>query len=296
MKIYDCFMYYNEDVILNLRLNYLNKFVDNFVIVESKFNHKGEKKNLNFNIKKFSDFKDKIKYLVLDQQPNNIDQINKDDTEEDKSSKYIINGYKRDHFQRNYILKGISDADPNDVIIISDIDEIPKLNEISFEKIKNKLILFNQKMCYYKLNLYQKNYVWVGSRACRKKNLTSPQWLRDLKAKSYPFWRLDMIFSKIKYNDIFFVDNGGWHFSYLNTPELIEEKLKSYAHHREYDLNPVGLKNIQERIKNKESIYNLCLDKRKNQFSKGVKLDTLHIDELPDYVKNNKKIFERWLD
>ena len=84
MKIYDCFMYYNEDVILNLRLNYLNKFVDNFVIVESKFNHKGEKKNLNFNIKKFSDFKDKIKYLVLDKQPNNIDQINKDDTEEDK--------------------------------------------------------------------------------------------------------------------------------------------------------------------------------------------------------------------
>ena len=66
MKIYDCFMYYNEDVILNLRLNYLNKFVDNFVIVESKFNHKGEKKNLNFNIKKFSDFKDKIKGAAND--------------------------------------------------------------------------------------------------------------------------------------------------------------------------------------------------------------------------------------
>ena len=296
MKIYDCFMYYNEDVILNLRLNYLNKFVDNFVIVESKFNHKGDKKDLNFNINKFSEFKDKIKYLVLDHQPNNIDQITKNDTEEDKSSKYIINGYKRDHFQRNYILNGISDAGPNDIIIISDIDEIPDLNKINFGKIKNKLILFNQKMCYYKLNLCQKNYVWVGSRACRKKHLISPQWLRDLKAKSYPFWRLDMIFSKIKYNDIFFVDNGGWHFSYLNTAELIEEKLKSYAHHREYDLNPVGVKNIKERIKNKESIYNLCLDKRKNQFSEGVKLDTLHIDELPDYIKNNKKIFERWLD
>ena len=289
-------MYYNEDLILDLRLNYLNKFVDFFVIVESTFNHKGEKKKLNFNISKFSKFKSKIKYIVLDDQPKNIDIIKNNDTEEKKTIKYIYNGYKRDHFQRNFITNGINDAAPNDMIIISDIDEIPDLEKISIKNIKSKLILFNQIMCYYKFNLYQKNYTWVGSRACQKKNLISPQWLRDVKARAYPLWRLDIFFSKRRYNDIFFVDDGGWHFSYLNTAQLIEEKLRSYTHHREYDLNPIGINNIEKRIKNRESIYNLCVDKRKNQFSKGVKLDLLNDSKLPKYIINNKVNFKEWLE
>ena len=296
MRIFDCFMYYNEDLILDLRLNYLNKFVDFFVIVESTFNHKGEKKKLNFNISKFSKFKSKIKYIVLDDQPKNIDIIKNNDTEEKKTIKYIYNGYKRDHFQRNFITNGINDAAPNDMIIISDIDEIPDLEKISIKNIKSKLILFNQIMCYYKFNLYQKNYTWVGSRACQKKNLISPQWLRDVKARAYPLWRLDIFFSKRKYNDIFFVDDGGWHFSYLNTAQLIEEKLRSYTHHREYDLNPIGINNIEKRIKNRESIYNLCVDQRKNQFSKGVKLDLLNDSKLPKYIINNKVNFKEWLE
>lgn len=296
MKIFDCFMYYNEDTILDLRLNYLNHFVDHFVIVESTFNHRGEKKKLNFNINKFSNFKKKIKYFILDGQPKNIDKIKNEDTEQEKSVKYILNGYKRDHFQRNYILNGINDADPEDLIIISDIDEIPNLNKINIDAVKNKLIFFNQKMCYYKFNLYQKNYNWTGTKACKKKNLISPQWLRDIKTKKYPIWRLDALFSKKKYSDIYFVKNGGWHFSYLNTPKLIEEKLRSYTHHREYDLNPMGISNIEKKIKNRESIYNLCVDQRKNQFSKGVKLDILNINELPEYIGNNYEKFKEWLE
>ena len=92
MKIYDCFMYYNEDVILDLRLNTLNKFVDFFVIIESRFNHKGEEKKLNFDINKFIKFKNKIKYLILDELPPNIDNIKIDDSESEKSQKYILNG------------------------------------------------------------------------------------------------------------------------------------------------------------------------------------------------------------
>jgi|TARA_B100001971_G_scaffold113533_1_gene104542 beta-1,4-mannosyl-glycoprotein beta-1,4-N-acetylglucosaminyltransferase len=289
-------MYYNEDTILDLRLNYLNHFVDHFVIVESTFNHRGEKKKLNFDINKFSNFKKKIKYFILDDQPKNIDKIKNEDTEQEKSVKYILNGYKRDHFQRNYILNGINDADPEDLIIISDIDEIPNLNKINIDAVKNKLIFFNQKMCYYKFNLYQKNYNWTGTKACKKKNLISPQWLRDIKTKKYPIWRLDALFSKKKYSDIYFVKNGGWHFSYLNTPKLIEEKLRSYTHHREYDLNPMGISNIEKKIKNRESIYNLCVDQRKNQFSKGVKLDILNINELPEYIGNNYEKFKEWLE
>ena len=151
-------------------------------------------------------------------------------------------------------------------------------------------------MCYYKFNLYQKNYTWVGSRACQKKNLISPQWLRDVKARAYPLWRLDIFFSKRKYNDIFFVDDGGWHFSYLNTAQLIEEKLRSYTNHREYDLNPIGINNIEKRIKNRESVYNLCVDQRKNQFAKGAKLDLLSDSKLPKYIINNKVNFKEWLE
>ena len=296
MKVYDCFMYHNEDVILDLRLNFLDKFVDFFVIVESEYNHKGEKKNLNIDINKFSNFKNKIRYFALNELPANIEKIADSDSDGEKSRKYILNGYRRDHFQRNHILKGIEDASFEDFIIISDIDEIPNLKDIDLSHIKNKLILFNQRMCYYKFNLYQKNYNWVGSRACKKKNLLSPQWLRDIKAKSYAFWRIDALFSKKKYIDIFFVKNGGWHFSYLNTPQLIDEKLRSYAHHREYELNSLTNSEIENRIKNRQSIYNLNLDQKRNQFAEGVKLDLLEPNELPEYIQSNYKKFEKWLD
>ena len=295
MRVFDCFMYFNEDVVLELRLNYLNKFVDQFIIVESTFNHSGQKKNLNFDVDKFPKFKDKIKYLVLNAQPSNLEKINDNDTEDEKSKKYILNGYKRDHFQRNYISNGIDDADQDDVIIISDIDEIPNLEKLDLNKIQNDLILFNQKMCYYKFNLYQKNYSWNGSRACKKKNLISPQWIRDIKPKKYPKWRLDTYFSKNKYSNICFINDGGWHFSYLNTPELIEQKLKSYTHHREYDLNPIGIENIEERIRNKMSVYNLSSDKRENQFAQGVKLEIMENNDLPSYIRHNLKKYEEWL-
>ncbi len=289
-------MYHNEDLVLDLRLNILNQFVDFFVIVESRYNHKGEKKKLNFNINKFSNFKNKIRYLILNELPKNIEIINDNDGEGELSRKYILNGYKRDHFQRNHIIKGIEDGKPEDIILISDIDEIPDLKKVNFESLNNKLILFNQKMCYYKFNLYQKNYNWFGSRACKKKNLLSPQWLRDIKAKAYSFWRLDVLFSNKKYMDIFLVKDGGWHFSYLNTPQLIDEKLRSYTHHREYELNSLTNSEIENRIKNRESIYNLNLDQTKNQFSEGAKLDVLEPHELPEYIQENYKEFENWLD
>ena len=296
MRVFDCFMYYNEDTVLELRLNYLDQFVDYFVIVESTFDHRGQKKELNFDINKFINFKDKIKYFILNSQPPDIEEIKINDTENEKSSKYILNGYKRDHYQRKYLSKGIEYADTDDLIIISDIDEIPKLENINLEKVKNNLLLFNQKMCYYKFNLYQENYNWVGSRACKKKKLINPQWLRDIKPKKYPIWRLDNLFSNFKYNNIKFVKDGGWHFSYLNTPELIEQKLKSYTHHREYELNPIGLENIAKRIKNRESVYNLSIDKRVNKFSSGVKLKILEDNKLPKYLIENKEKFKDWLD
>ena len=155
---------------------------------------------------------------------------------------------RRDFYQRNYILNALNESNENDIILISDIDEIPKLDNLDIRSINNKLFFFKQKMFYYKFNLCSKSISWFGTRACRRRNLSSPQWLRNIKSKNYPFWRVDTFFSKNKYTNLEIIDDGGWHFSYLNTPEEIENKLKNYAHYREYELNSLGISNIKKEL------------------------------------------------
>tara|TARA_B110000285_G_C15065096_1_gene584660 strand:+ start:413 stop:1276 length:864 start_codon:yes stop_codon:yes gene_type:complete len=286
----------NEDVILDLRLNYLNKHVDKFVIVESLFFHNGKKKNLLFDINKFSKFKEKIIYLVLDHEPNDIEIINDGDSAETKNSKHILNGMRRDFYQRNYIINGLNGSSDNDIILISDIDEIPKINNLDIKAINNDLIFFKQKMFYYKFNLCSKTIDWFGTRACKKKKLLSPQWLRNIKSKSYPRWRFDILFSKNKYTNVKIIDDGGWHFSYLNSPQEIENKLKNYAHYREYELDPLGAEKIKERIFSKITIYDLSNDMRKSKFTSGQKLEKVNLSMLPNYLNDNKDKYKDWLD
>ena len=128
MKIFDCFMYFDEDIVLEVRLNFLDKFVDKFVIIESEYNHKGEKRTPLFNIDKFKKFEDKIIYLIHDEVPKGIQIINTNDSHAHTSWKYIENALLRENAQRNYILKGLNIAEKNDFILVSDVDEIPNLS------------------------------------------------------------------------------------------------------------------------------------------------------------------------
>ena len=296
MKIFDCFMYFDESLLLDLRLNYLDKFVDKFIIIECNYNHKGEVKKPTFNKEKYKKFENKIEYILLKDQPKNIERINVKDTENETSDKYILNAIKRENFQRNYIKNCLSEATRNDWIIISDLDEIPNLSNVNFKNIKNKFIFFKQDMMYYKFNLKLENCSWVGTKACQMKNLESPQWLRNIKDRSYSWWRLDTLFSKNKYRNIKFIDDGGWHFSYLKTPEEIEKKLKSYLHHREYDLNPIGVDKIKKLVEQKKTIYNLKTDQRLNQFKSGNKLNKIDINLLPKYILENKDKLKKWIE
>ena len=289
-------MYMNEDIVLDLRLNYLNNYVDKFVIVESVFFHNGKKKQLLFDINKFYKFKEKIIYLILDHEPENIEVIEENDPIEVKNSKHILNGMKRDFYQRGFIQNGLNQCNEDDIILISDIDEIPKMENFDVKSINNQLIFFKQKMFYYKFNLCSNAINWFGTRACKKKKFVSPQWLRNIKSISYPVWRLDALFSKNKHTNLSIIDDGGWHFSYLNSPEEIENKLKNYAHYREYELSPLGIENIKERITNKISIYNLSIDMRKSKFSSGQKLEKVNLDVLPNYIKDNKLKYIDWLE
>ena len=134
MKIFDCFQFFDEDMMLELRLNSLYDYVDQFVIVENLYMHSGKKKNQNFDIKKYKKFENKIKYILVDKLPEDLFDINKFSGSE-KTNKIIDNTLKIEHNQRNKILEGLDNADKNDLILVSDVDEIPKL-----EGIKKKLI------------------------------------------------------------------------------------------------------------------------------------------------------------
>ena len=167
MKIYDCFMYNNENLILDIRLSYLEKKIEKFILVESQFDHQGNKKKLNFDIKKFIKYKNKIEYLVIDEFPVNIGH------------------WQRENFQRNYIAKGLSSVSEDDYVMISDVDEIPDLSQI--KNLDNyKYTAFKQKNLFYKFNLINKTIPdWYGTKICKKKYLKNPQWLRNQKVKKF---------------------------------------------------------------------------------------------------------------
>ena len=296
MKVYDCFMFFDENLVLELRLNLLDKYVDYFVIVESKYNHKGEAKKLNFDIKKFKKFEQKIIYIIYDQQPSDLYKFEKEDTKRDIDSKYIFNAYKRENAQRNLISQGLKNTSPDDLIIISDVDEIPNLEKINFNKIKNEILVFRQDMFYYKFNLKLSNFKWTGSKACKMKKLISPQWLRNIKDKKFAFYRFDTFFSSTKYRNLKFIEDGGWHYTNMKNAKEIEHKLKSYLHHHEFEANHINLEQIEKIIKNKKAIYDVNADKRQGKFGEGPQLIKINSDEIPNYLKNNPQIYSKWLD
>ena len=289
-------MYFDEDVILDLRLNILNPFIDYFVIVESTFNHKGEKRKLKFDINKYKKFENKIIYLIFDEEPSGIEKVFDTDNEGEVSRKLILNAASRENGQRNFISKGLERANEKDLILISDVDEIPNLEKINWNTLKDQIVLFKQDMFYYKFNLRLPDLIWSGSKACRKKYLKSPQWLRNVKDKKYSFFRLDTLFSEKKYINIKFINNGGWHFSNIKTAAEIEYKLKSYLHHREFDLNPISESEIEDIIKNKQAIYDLRVDKKINKIGSGNKLIEHPLNKLPSYILENIDKYKDWIN
>jgi len=266
MAIYDCFQYFNEDHVLDLRFNILNEKVDYFIVSESTKTHQGKEKKLNFNINNFSKFKHKIKYIVADY-PEKINFEN-----------HIGGESLVEQHQRNSISTGLTDADDNDLIILSDSDEIPDLTKLNQIKKSSKFIAFSQMMFMYKLNLQNLNESnWIGSKMSLKKNFPIPQKLRNLKFKDYPFWRID----KIRYQTI----KGGWHFSFLQKPAEIAKKIKSFSH-GEFNKNEIiDTKKIEKKIANNEDI-----------FGRGFEFKKINIDKnYPSFIQENKSFLKDWI-
>jgi beta-1,4-mannosyl-glycoprotein beta-1,4-N-acetylglucosaminyltransferase len=295
MKIYDCFTYFDEKMLLDFRLNYLSNYVDKFVISEANYTHSGNPKKLNFNINDYPKFKDKIIYIPVIKKPNGLYKVNSKKNNEETNSKLILNGYLRENFQRDQLAKGLKNSEPNDLIIISDLDEIPNLEKINLKNIKKKIIFFKQKFLFYKFNLFYKNRTWYGSRACKKKFLLSPQWLRNLKSKKYSIFRPDIFFSIKKYSSVFFIENGGWHFTNLKTAKEIYYKFSNYLHHREFEHSNLSIKDINKMMKKNISIYNHEVDKSQSKFDGKVKLFKLRKKYLPNFLLNNIGLYKKWI-
>ena len=291
MKIIDCTTYYSEDLMLDVRFNILNDYVSKFVIAESKFSHSGKEKPLNFDINNFSKFKDKIKYLVIENEPSGINKNN------DSTSVKRMNSLLRINQSYDFMMSAIKDESDNDLICLSDNDEIPNFESESFKKSNKDIFIFKQLFFYYKFNLFYDLMPWYGTKACKKKKLISLSWLRNLKNKQYPFWRFDTLFSKTKQTNLQIVENGGWHFTNLKTAEEIHTKLSNFGHHNEFDVSGVTVKDIQECIDNKIVNYNHQADQSEdNKYTANYKLQLIEDKLLPKYLINNKQNLKEWFD
>ena len=278
-KIYDCFNFFNELDILELRLNILNDYVDYFVIVESNVSHSGEKKPFNFEINKsrYNKFIDKIIYYKVVDTPNDfLNLTHTSDVELNKINDFIIKqtnrfnretqqDYGRDFFQKESVRRPLIDCNDDDIILFSDLDEIPNpkiIEQLCDYDLKNKILSLQQNTYYYYLNVFKQSD-WYGTKILKYKNL---------KGLSLNEVRGDSTLSEV-------VDNGGWHFSFMGGKKMVETKLTSYSAR---DLaSKIVLNSIESNIEN-----NI------DPFFRS-KLKTVEIDDtFPTYLLNNINSFK----
>ncbi len=215
MKIFDCFSFFNELELLELRLHTLNDIADYFVLVEPSKTYTNKAREFVFeqNKQRFSDFLHKIIYVKVTDLPDGPD------------------AWVRENYQRDCISRGIVDAAPDDLIIISDLDEIPnpdKILQCADSKIPAS---FEQKLYYYYVNCLNTRTLWNGSVAVRKKYLPSPQQLRAARGKTIRLLKSRIFWNRMRIKTPYLnIENGGWHFSYMGGADRIIEKINAAAH------------------------------------------------------------------
>jgi len=264
-KIFDCITFFRENFITNLRFEILNEAVDYFVVCESKYDHKNNKKSLNFRLLN-EKFKSKMIYLVLE-------------------DKFISSDpWKNQAKQREFLFEGLKIANKDDLIMFSDPDEIPRPESLTNFKISSKYGIFLQDCFCYKFNIFNRYETpWEGTRICKFKDLKSFDYMRqNIKAKNLKkaLWKFYVE------KDICLIQNGGWHFNSLMDAKEISLKLKTFAHENfagdEYSNIDVIKKNILE----KKDLF------KRNNLYETIKLDK----SFPKYIIENKIKLNEWID
>ena len=268
--IYDCFTFFNELDMLEIRLNELDNHVDKFVIVEATKTFTGNSKPLYFkqNKHRFSKFLHKIIHVIVDDIENapNVRTLPNYQIFDPEVFNYQARAVEA--YQRNSIVRGLSQAGDNDLIIVSDVDEIPNKNKFKYIQknySKSKIWAFDQKFYYYYLNVLS-SQEWTRAKCTRKKDLTSPQELRMA-----PEFKV--------------IPNGGWHFSYLGGISQIQNKLNSICHQefntKKYTDNP----RLHFNVYNNLDIFN-----------RPYTLKTIKSrQDLPSYLQKNLKKYNKYI-
>ena len=265
-KIFDCMTFYDNNFMFDLRYNVLKDHVDYFIICESKFDHKGKKKKINFVKKKEYDF-NKIKYFVLDKPfPSHND------------------AWMNQAYQREFLLSCTDKAEPEDYIFFSDPDEIPRPEILINFELKKKYGIFKQKCFNFKFNLFNRyESPWEGTRVSKKKNLKSIDFMRqEIKSKNldYSFLRFD------KEKSIQIFDDAGWHFNNILSPDEISLKLKTFAHTEFQDEKFSAASVIKKKIEMKIDL-----------FERGHTYESVQINEsYPKYLLKNLERYTHWID
>ena len=241
IKVIDCFIFYNELELLTYRLNILNDIVDYFVIVESTHTFTGKEKTLYFNEYKhlFDKFNEKIIHIIVDDFPHKYPNINFRNNEQ----------WQNEFFQRNAIARGlncIKNLDQNDLIIISDLDEIPDPSTLN--KVKNGDILVDINILlmdfyYYNLNTKMKDK-WPLCKIISYKRYNELNWnCDDIRNAQCPA-----------------ILNGGWHLSYFGDKYFIKNKINTFSHQELNNDNFTDVLKIEERVNNSKDLYDRNVD------------------------------------
>ena len=264
-KIYDCITFFDNSFMFDLRYNILKDKVDYFVVCESRFDHRGNPKKINF-IKSEKYENNKIKHFILENPfPKNTSV------------------WENQAIQREFLLESLNFVEPNDYIFFSDPDEIPRPEILNNFQLKKKYGILMQECFNFKINLFNPYETpWEGTRVCKKKNLKSINFMRQkVKSKNlkYNFFRID------KERDIELFNNGGWHFNNIMSPSDISIKLKTFAHTEFSSDEYSDEKVIEKKINLKEDLFN-----------RGHKYKVVKINKnFPKYILENVDKFKNYI-
>jgi len=274
MKIIDCITYCGEDLLLKIRFETLYNQIDKFIIIEANKYFDGNPKPKFFDHKKFYKYSNKIEYYYIENLP-----------------KYNGNNLEYEIFIKNQIARGLNNLDDEDIVLISDADEIPNLKDDKFKNYDSAVFL--QKMYYYKfnINVYEglkfKNKI-ACTKSCKFKFFKSFQQVRQFRVKNIPWWRFDQKIKRYVEKD------GGWHFSFLMNSEDIKSKLSRFEHEIKHLKKEDGyiLSDLMDIKRIENNIINL-----KDPYDRDhVKLKKVKIDEsFPKYILENKDELDKFI-